>query len=133
MMKKLVENKAQCKLCGDILLSELTHDKKTCNCGNLTIDGGLDYIRRSWKQENSFIELSVETLGRNWINDEIEIDFDVPKGIQDLINELEKLDDAEDYAYFNYSDALDCAAKELVKKGKLTTSQWNKLCAKYDG
>lgn len=87
-----------------------------CSCGNLVVDGGLDYIRRSWKQENSFIELSVETQGRNWINDEIEIDFDVPKGVQDLINELEKLDDEEDYSYFNYSDALDCAAKELVKK-----------------
>ena len=59
-MKKLVENKAQCKLCGDILVSESTHDKKTCSCGNLTVDGGLDYIKRNWKQDDSFIEMSVE-------------------------------------------------------------------------
>lgn len=133
IMKKLIENKEQCKLCGDILISKSTHNKKSCSCGNLTVDGGMDYIKRNWKQKDSFIELSVETNERNWINDEVEIDFEVPQSIQNLINELEKLDDAEDYAYFNYSEALDCAAKELVKNGKLTKFQWDKLCARYEG
>ena len=66
-----------------------------------------------------------------WINNEIEIDFEVPKSLQNLIDKLEKYDAAEDYTYFNYSEALDDGAKELVVRGKLTKEQWDLLCAKY--
>ena len=68
-----------------------------------------------------------------WINKEIDIDFEVPKSLQNLIDELENLDDEENYAYFNYSEALDDGAKELVVKGKLTKEQWDLLCARYGG
>lgn len=84
-------------------------------------------------RNESFVELSIGIQGHNWINDEIEIDFDVPKSLQYLIDELEKLDAAEDYAYFNYSEALDDGAKELVVQGKLTKEQWDLLCTKYNG
>lgn len=69
----------------------------------------------------------------NWINDSIEIDFPLPKGILNLIQKLEELDAAENYGYFNYSEALDDAVKELVFKGRLTTAQWDLLCARYNG
>lgn len=68
-----------------------------------------------------------------WIRDDVVIDFKLPKSMHYLIEELEKLDEQEDYAYFNYAEALDCGAKELYKQGKLTKQQWNQLCLKYDG
>ena len=50
-----------------------------------------------------------------------------------LREELEKLDAEEDYAYFNYAEALDTGAKELYRRGTLTRKQWDQLCLKYDG
>lgn len=57
-MSKIKRNRAKCKLCGDILESTYTHDSVTCKCGNLSVDGGHDYIKRSFKRPGSFIELS---------------------------------------------------------------------------
>ena len=68
-----------------------------------------------------------------WINESIEIDFSLPKSTQLLIKKLEELDIAEDYSYFNWAEALDFEAKELVVLGKLSTKQWDLLCEKYDG
>ena len=75
----------------------------------------------------------MDKKAHNWINDEIELDFPVPKSLQYLIDRLEELDRTEDYSYFNVSEALDCGAKELMFQGKLTHAQWDLLCAKYDG
>lgn len=69
----------------------------------------------------------------NWINDEIKLSFKLPRSLQPLVKKLEELDRAQNYAYFNYSEALDCAAKELVAKGRLTHRQWDELCARYVG
>lgn len=69
----------------------------------------------------------------NWINDEVKLSFKLPTSLQPLVKKLEELEQAQNYAYFNYSDALDCAAKELVVKGRLSVQQWEELCAKYDG
>lgn len=48
-MQKLKTNKALCLICGDILESKYTHDVETCRCGNLSVDGGKDYTKRSFK------------------------------------------------------------------------------------
>lgn len=69
----------------------------------------------------------------NWINEAVEVDFPLPQGILFLTKKLEELDSSENYAYFNYSEALDTAAKELVVKGRLTQKQWDLLCARYEG
>ena len=69
----------------------------------------------------------------HWINDDIVIDFPLPQSMLYLIEELEKLDAEEDYAYFNYAEALDTGAKELYRRGTLTRKQWDQLCLKYDG
>jgi hypothetical protein len=50
-------NKAQCKICGDILESTDRHDFKYCSCGSVAVDGGHDYARRVGDPKN-FIELS---------------------------------------------------------------------------
>ena len=51
-------NGAKCLLCGDEIYSRHRHDFKTCTCGNLSVDGGLDYIRRCVKDPAKIQDLS---------------------------------------------------------------------------
>jgi len=46
------KNKAQCKLCKDIIESKYTHDFVRCKCGAIFVDGGHDYWRRGGEREN---------------------------------------------------------------------------------
>ncbi|MDO4394381.1 MAG: hypothetical protein Q4C23_00175 [Mycoplasmatota bacterium] len=57
MTRKIIENKAQCKKCGDIIESKDINDLKRCSCGSIAVDGGLDYIKRLGNLED-IIELS---------------------------------------------------------------------------
>lgn len=59
MKKKILVNKAQCLNCDDIIESNHVHDYKTCSCGNLSVDGGLDYLKRIAKDMNKWEDLSV--------------------------------------------------------------------------
>ena len=45
--KESIKNIAKCLLCGDIIESKHRHDYVTCKCGNLSVDGGKDYWKRS--------------------------------------------------------------------------------------
>ena len=45
---KLKRNAAQCKKCNDIVESKFRHDFRQCKCGNIFVDGGLDYRRCGW-------------------------------------------------------------------------------------
>lgn len=58
MRTVVVTNKAQCKLCGDVIESKHGHDFKSCKCGEITVDGGKNYLKRSAKDFNNVIELS---------------------------------------------------------------------------
>ena len=53
-------NAARCKLCNDTIVSTHRHDYQTCDCGNLSVDGGIDYIRRGYKDLDEIEELSIE-------------------------------------------------------------------------
>lgn len=48
-VKKLIKNVIKCNHCGDVIISEYTHDFKTCSCGTVSVDGGLSYAKRSFK------------------------------------------------------------------------------------
>ena len=54
----VVRNRAQCKLCGDIIESTHNHDFKWCKCREIAVDGGRSYIRRAAKDLKNIIELS---------------------------------------------------------------------------
>lgn len=53
-------NKAQCLKCKEIIESTFRHDYKTCKCGNLSVDGGKDYCKRSAVDFKQVKELSEE-------------------------------------------------------------------------
>lgn len=58
-MERIIKNAAQCRLCKEILVSESVHDFKTCKCGEISVDGGTDYIRRCYTTDiMNIIELS---------------------------------------------------------------------------
>ena len=69
----------------------------------------------------------------DWIDESVIIDFKLPKSMLYLIEEIEKLAEEESEAFFNYTEALDDGAKELVVKGVLTQKQWDILTRKYGG
>ena len=56
--RKIIRNAAQCKLCGDVIESKHVHDYVTCECGNISVDGGLEYLRRGFKNPDAVKELS---------------------------------------------------------------------------
>lgn len=57
--KILVCNKIRCKICGDVLSSDYTHDFQVCRCWKesggdrgCAVDGGLDYAKRCGDPED---------------------------------------------------------------------------------
>ena len=59
-MKKIIKNSIRCKKCGDIIESKNVHDLVSCKCGNCSVDGGKQYIRRIFTTtpEEDYEELS---------------------------------------------------------------------------
>ena len=59
MKKKIIKNAIQCNLCGEIIESTNRHMFVTCKCGACSVDGGHDYLRRSFREPNCYTDLSV--------------------------------------------------------------------------
>ena len=55
----IIKNQAQCLVCGDVVESKTRWDFKMCTCGNLAVDGGLDYAKRSAKYPDKYREMSI--------------------------------------------------------------------------
>lgn len=61
----LIRNAARCLDCNEVIESKHRHDFRSCSCGNLKVDGGLDYSRRVYRQFDRYEELNeyrAETL-----------------------------------------------------------------------
>lgn len=58
MRTVVLSNKAQCRKCGEVIESKNSHDFQRCKCGAISVDGGLSYLKRSFKDYNDIIELS---------------------------------------------------------------------------
>ena len=56
----IIKNCIKCKSCGDIIISTHRHDFKRCSCGRVAVDGGYDYLKRSFTNDsNDYEELSI--------------------------------------------------------------------------
>ncbi len=51
-------NSARCELCDTEIESKSRHNFVTCACGNLSVDGGIFYLRRVIRTDNSWTETS---------------------------------------------------------------------------
>lgn len=53
-------NRAKCLECGKIVESKHRHDFQSCECGQLSVDGGKDYLRRvhegPWKELSEVLD-----------------------------------------------------------------------------
>jgi hypothetical protein len=62
MRQKIKRNIIRCKSCGDFVESKHVHDYQTCRCGNVSADGGKEYLKRSYPPnmtpEEAYEELS---------------------------------------------------------------------------
>jgi hypothetical protein len=49
-MEKIIikTNKIRCKHCEDVIESTYRHDYVSCKCGAVAVDGGKDYLRRTF-------------------------------------------------------------------------------------
>jgi hypothetical protein len=54
----LTSNRAKCLLCGEIIESKHRHHFVPCHCGNLIVDGGLDYLKRIFNKMDSWVDMS---------------------------------------------------------------------------
>ena len=55
---RIKENKVRCKRCGQVIQSFYRHDFVTCSCGAVSVDGGLDYLKRVAADFDHIEELS---------------------------------------------------------------------------
>jgi hypothetical protein len=66
----VVTNEARCLKCMDVIQSVHRHDFVTCSCGNLSVDGGDSYLKRSVRDGvDSWVDLSEtydEEVEKNW-------------------------------------------------------------------
>lgn len=56
---KIIKNAIRCKICDDEIESTYRHEYVSCSCGACAVDGGHDYLRRSFASRDCFEDLSV--------------------------------------------------------------------------
>lgn len=72
----------------------------------------------------------------HWTDDKVRIDDfyeGLPKVIRNLVDDLEKADEEEDWGYINLCESLEDAAKLYVPEGRITKEQFDRLCRRYYG
>ena len=68
----------------------------------------------------------------NFINNDVKIDFEVSKTMQNLINEAEKADLLNDYGlYMNIADAIDSQAKKETTHHIIREHEWKIIITRY--
>jgi len=55
----IIKNAIRCNLCGDEIESKHRHDYVQCKCGACAVDGGHDYLHRSFSKIADYTDLSI--------------------------------------------------------------------------
>lgn len=71
---QILSNQVRCKVCDDEPYSANRHDFKRCKCGNIAVDGGMDYLRRVGG-EQGFEDLSISISDKLYQDLESEISW----------------------------------------------------------
>lgn len=53
-------NAARCLHCGDIIISRYRHDFVSCSCRDISVDGGAEYVKRSYMPGAQWEEITTE-------------------------------------------------------------------------
>ena len=57
----IIQNSARCLVCNEDIISKDTHDYVTCSCGNLSVDGGFNYLKRGFQYPDKWEDTSKTT------------------------------------------------------------------------
>lgn len=57
-MYVILRNRAMCAKCSEIIESKHVHDYQTCKCKLISVDGGLEYLKRGFKEPTDYVEIS---------------------------------------------------------------------------
>jgi len=55
----IVRNSAKCLDCNEEIESRHRHDFVRCSCGNIAVDGGKDYLKRSYMDKARVQDTSI--------------------------------------------------------------------------
>ena len=55
----ILRNSAKCHGCNEEIVSAFRHDFVTCSCGNVSVDGGGSYIKRSVNDPSNYEDTSI--------------------------------------------------------------------------
>lgn len=96
----------------------------------------LDKISEVDNINKYIIDLILDDIYRNrtyhFINNNIDIDFEMSKTMRDLVDEAEKADILNDYGlYMNIADAIDSQGKKEASHHIISESQWKRLTERY--
>lgn len=59
-MQVIIRNKIRCNFCKDEIESKYCHDYVPCFCGRVAVDGGHEYLKRSFTEsQNDYTDLSI--------------------------------------------------------------------------
>lgn len=58
-MDKIIQNSALCLGCNIEIVSKHRHDFVSCECGNVCVDGGKDYCKRSVRDLSKYRDTSI--------------------------------------------------------------------------
>ena len=56
---KIIKNAIRCNLCHDEIESTSRHDFVWCRCGACAVDGGHDYLRRTFLEKGCYTDISI--------------------------------------------------------------------------
>ncbi len=91
-----------CLECGYLIFSRARHDYRECHCGNISVDGGSDYLKSSFKDNSKFIV----------------VEFEIKQTKKELSNDYNRLQDR--FGMILYNDLSPEIQKEIQQKIKET-------------
>ena len=70
-------------------------------------------------------------MSKKRINDEVKIDFEVPKLLKNTMDKAEELDRIGHVEYTAVADQIDVICKGYVTTGHMTEEQWDIVVSRY--
>ena len=126
-MKKIIKNAIQCKLCGEIIESTDRHQYVTCKCGACSVDGGHDYMRRSFRDKDCYIDLSVTVPLTEYKIERLQALLNPTTTLADTYYETLEDINAIKYHYYDYMVTEPINADEELKR--LPSANYDLCCA----
>lgn len=126
-MRKIIKNIIQCKLCGEIIESTDRHQYVTCKCGACAVDGGHDYLRRSFRDKDCYTDLSVTVPLTEYKIERLQSLLKPTTTLADTYYEILEDINAIKYNYYDYMATEPINADEELKR--LPSAGYDLCCA----